>query len=127
MRGYTNFMTYDNVLETAITVAGDTYEEVARLTTPVRPQGKYQVTQSMIFNLNSITSAAYFRFSKDGGTVWSEVRLEPKDIADQIVKNYTFVQDHLGGVFELIVQARKETAGDILTIHRMDVILDRKI
>jgi len=127
MRGYANYMTYDNAVETGITVTDDAYEEVARLTTPARDAGKYQVTQSMIFNLNSVTTAAYFRFSIDGGTVWSEVRLEPKDVNDQIVKNYTFVQEHAGGVFELIVQSRKENAGDILTIHRMDIIFDRKI
>ncbi len=124
---YTKYMTFDSNKAINFTVTNDVYEEVVRLTTPARDAGTYKVGQSMIFNLNSVTTAAFFRFSTDGGTVWTEMRVEPKDINDQIVKNYTFVEDHLGGAFELIVEARKENATDVLAIHRMDLTFDRKI
>jgi len=119
--------TYDYIKETAITVTDDVYEEIARLTTPSRVAGTYKLSQSMLYSLNSTTTSAYFRFSLDGGSNWNEIRREPKDNTDTLPSAYTSTYVHTGGVFEVIIQSRKESAGDILTVAILDVIFERKI
>jgi len=119
--------TYDYIKETEITVTDDVYEEIARLTTPSRPTGTYKLSQSMLYTLNSTTTSAYFRFSLDGGSNWAEIRREPKDNTDTIPSAYTSTVEHTVGIFDLIIQARKENAGDVLVVSTLDVIFERKI
>lgn len=120
------FHTYDYIKGTGITVTNDVYEEVARLTTPSRDAGVYKLSQSMLYSLNSTTTSAYFRFSTNGGSTWSEIRREPKDNTDVLPSAYTSTIAHTGGIFDLIIQSRKENAADILTISSIDVIFERK-
>ena len=119
--------TYDYIKKTAITVTDDTYEEIARLTTPSRVAGVYKLSQSMLYSLNSTTTSAYFRFSSDGGITWNEIRREPKDNTDVLPSAYTSTVVHTGGIFDLIIQSRKGAAGDVLTISIVDVIFERKV
>lgn len=119
--------TYDYNKATAITVPSDTYTEVIRLTTPSRVAGTYQLNRAMLYSLNSTTTSAFFRFSTDGGATWVEVRREPKDNLDIVPLVYTSPVVHAGGVFEIIVQARKESAGDTLYIASVDLSFERKL
>ena len=122
-----DYMTFDYVEKLNHVVTNDVYEEVTRLTTPSRVAGTYKSTLAMIYTLNSVVNAAYFRFSTDGGATWTEIRREPKDITDIVPKTHTFVEIHTGGVKEIIVQSRKELAGDVLTIFKLDIVFERKI
>ena len=118
---------YDYNKVSSITVANDVYEEVNRLTTPSRVAGTYKLTQSMLYTLNTTTRSAYFRFSVDSGTTWTEIVREPKDNTDIIPLSYTQTIVHTGGIFEIIIEARKENAADVLTILIMDLIFERKV
>ena len=119
--------TYDYEKDSLIVVTGATYEEIARLTTPSRVAGVYKLSQSMLYSLNSTTTSAFFRFSIDGGTTWNEIRREPKDNTDVLPSAYTSTVIHTGGVFEVIVESRKEVAGDVLTVLSIDLIFERKV
>lgn len=118
--------TYDYAQGNNITVTDDVYEDILTLTTPSRGVGIYKLTQSMLYSLNSTTTSAYFRFSINGGSTWTEVRREPKDNTDVLASVYTTTIVHPGGVFDLIIQARKEAAGAILTVAQIDVSFERK-
>ena len=118
--------TYDYTHLNSITVPGDTYTEIARLTTPSREAGVYKLTESMLYSLNSTTNSAYFRFSPDGGTTWNEIRREPKDNTDVLPSAYTSTIVHPGGVFDLVIQSKKENAADVLSVLSIDVIFERK-
>lgn len=118
--------TYEHANTANFTVANDAYEEVNRLTTTSLPAGTYQLTLSMIYTINSVTSAAYFRFSIDGGNTWVEVRKESKDISDKLNETYITVDNFAGGIKDVVVQARKETAGDTLIVLDQSIIYERK-
>ncbi len=123
----TNFYNFDYVKESGITIVDDSYEQVANLVTPVRAVGKYKINLSMIFTINSTVNAAYFRFSLDGGATWKEMRKEAKDVTDNNVNNYTLVLDHtVSSVIDIQIEARKESAGDVLTIDAIDVMCEHK-
>ena len=117
---------YDYVQGNSITVTGAVYEEIARLTTPSREAGIYKLSQSMMYSLNSTTNSAYFRFSNNGGSTWNEIRREPKDNLDVLPSAYTSTLVHPGGVFDLVIQSRKENASDTLSVLSIDVIFERK-
>ena len=80
----------------------------------------------MLYSLNSTNTSAYFRFSTNGGSTWNEVRREPKDNLDVLPSAYTATIVHPGGVFDLIIQSRKENAADTLSVLSIDVIFERK-
>ena len=117
---------YDYLQGVGIIVEGDTYVEIARLTTPIRAAGTYKMSQSMMYSLNSIETSAYFRYSTNGGGTWNEIRREPKDNLDVLPSTYTTTIVHPGGVFDLVIQARKENALDILTVLSIDATFERK-
>ena len=117
---------YDYVQGNSITVTGDVYEEIARLTTPSREAGIYKLSQSMLYSLNSTSTSAYFRFSTNGGSTWNEIRREPKDNTDVLASAYTATIVHPGGVFDLVIQSRKDNASNILSVLSIDVIFERK-
>jgi len=119
-------MTYDYAQVANHTVTNDVYEEVLRLTTVSRPTGVYKAELSMIYSLNSTTTSAFFRFSIDGGTTWTEVRKEPKDNTDLVPEAYPFTVSHTAGARVIIIQARKENAADVLNIAAMDIMFERR-
>lgn len=107
------------------TVAGTTYEPVASFNA-TKDAGSYLVLQSMIYSLDSITTSAFFRFSVDGGTTWTEVRREPKDNTDKEPLSNAFMLTHAGGILDIQIEARKEAIGDVLEIFSLDLIIERK-
>lgn len=118
--------TYDYQTGSNITVTNDVYENVLTLTTPVRDAGTYELRMSQLYSLNSTTTSAYFRFRINGGT-YVEVRKEPKDNTDLIPMSYFKVLTHAGGsAITIEIEARKEVAGDILTIAEISAAVDRK-
>jgi len=119
--------TYDYVQVASFTVANDTYETVAQLVTPSRGAGTYELKMSMIHSLNSVTTSAFFRFSTDGGSTWTEVRKEPKDNTDNVVDTLIHVDVFAGGIKDIVVQARKENAGDVLLVTHLDIIYQRVV
>ena len=118
--------TYDYIQGNSITVTGTAYEDIAGLTTPIRAAGTYKMSQSMMYSLNSIETSAYFRYSTNGGGTWNEIRREPKDNTDVLPSTYTTTIVHPGGVFDLVIQARKESAADILSVLNIDATFERK-
>lgn len=119
--------TFDYVVEEGVIVTNDVYEEVARLTTSSRPAGTYVLHKSMLYSLNTTVRSAYLRFSLDGGATWTEVRKEPTDNTDLIPLTHPNVIVHTDGGFDIIVQSRKESAGDVLNIVQLTLTLERKI
>lgn len=118
-------LTYDYVKESAIVIADDNYETIAELITPTRDKGVYEYRMSMTYSLNSTNTSAYFRFSLDGGTTWTEFRTEPKDNTDSVPMYYSFPKPLPREVLQLMMQARKENAGDVLNIEFIDLMIAR--
>lgn len=124
--GSTGEKTYDYQKESAITVVDDTWQECARLTTPFREDGTYEVGYSLTYTLDNINTSAYFRYSVDGGSIWNEVVKEPKDSTDSVPMYYAYPFVHSGAAFDIIFQARKEAPTDVMTINFLDLWLDKK-
>jgi len=117
---------YNYIKGAGITVTNDVYEEIIRLTTGSLDAGIYKLSQSMLYSLNSTNTSAFFRFSIDGGVNWSEIRREPKDNLDTLPSSYTSTIVHIGGIMDIVIQSRKESASDILNVASIDVIFERK-
>lgn len=108
------------------TVVGDVFEAVTTYTGASKPAGTYMITLSMLYSLNSTTTAAFFRFTLDGGSTWYSVKREPKDNTDAMAMTYSFPYTHVSGDIVIGVESRKENAADILTIAQLNVMVDRK-
>lgn len=112
-----------------ISTTSAAYTEANRLTVTTPPSGVYEYSFSFTFNYGTTNKSAYFRFSTDGGTTWNEIRKEAKDVTDNIPLYYSFpvnfVQTGTDNIV-LIVEYRVETAGDVLNVSYMDVIVERK-
>ena len=117
--------TYDFKKESGITIVDDTYQEVARLAV-TRNAGLYQVAMSFTWTLNSTTQSGFFRWSIDGGVTFTEFQSEPKDITNKSAVYYAYPLNHDGGVFDFIVQMRKENPADIMSVEFIDLIFESK-
>ena len=118
-------MTYDYNKTVGFTVPSTTYSEVDRLTVPGATAGTYEIKFSWTSTLDSTNTSQFFRYSIDAGATWNEFRIEPSAVDDQFPFTYFYPHAHLGGDFELIFQARKENAGDTMTIDFLDIIFQR--
>ena len=118
---------YEYILASDVTITNDVYQEVCNLTTASLPAGTYQMSLATIYSLNSTTSSAFFRFSTDGGVTWTEASEEPKDITDKRARTVVLVDVFVGGVKNIIIQARKEVAGDVMVLDITNIIYERKI
>ena len=121
------FHTFDYAAGQTITVPSTTYSSVLSLTTPSRPAGTYVLTQSMLYSLDSTGDSAYFRFTINGGSTWTEISKEPKDTTDLAPESFSKVLVHPGGVFDIEIQSRKEALGDVLTIYDINLFVERKV
>ena len=122
-----SFYTYDYTTVNDITVTNDVYEQVASLIIADRVAGTYRFEATMLYSLNSVTNSSFFRFSLDNGATWVEIRRETKDITDVIPVAYATTVVHTGGAVNIVVQARKEVASDVLTIPTIDLMFNRKL
>ena len=124
--GQTTFTpSYDYDKTIAFTVPSTTYSEVSRLTTIDRAGGTYEVKMSWTSSLDSAVNSQFFRFSTDGGATWQEFVIEPSDTTNVYPFVYFYPFEHEGGTLEIIFQARKELAGDVMTIDYLDLIFER--
>ena len=122
-----SFYTYDYTTVNDITILDDAYETVATIEVADRAAGTYRFEATMLYTLNSVTNSSFFRFSLDGGVSWVEIRREAKDITDIIPVAYATTLVHAGGAINIVVQARKEVASDVLTITSLDLMFNRKL
>ena len=107
-------------------VPSDTYTEILRLGKVSANPGTYRITLAMLFNLDNVNTSAYFRFSLNNGVNWVEVRRESKDITDVIPQALPRSIVHTGGDINIVIEGRKESAGDILLLPFMEITLERK-
>jgi len=110
---------------TAFTVPDDNYIEAGRLTETIEA-GTYEIKFSITYTYNTTTKSAFFRWSLDGGATWQEVSEEAKDKTDVRPRYYAFPKVLTAGQKDIIFEAKKEAAGDVMTIDFLDIILDRK-
>lgn len=123
---FTPFYQYDKQQDIVIT--DDAYEEIARLTTTEQPAGTYEYKLAMTYSLDSTSSSAYMRFSIDGGSTWNEMVREPKDNTDKIMLAYGFPYEMVAPeIIDIVVEIRKENAGDILQVYYIDIVAERKL
>ena len=89
----------------------ETYVEVANVSMLAVEPGEYEFGYSAITTYDQTTKSLYGRFSTDGGSTWTEVRVEPKDNTNIVPEQYQFIETvTVAGDLSLIVQARKEDA-----------------
>ena len=67
-----DILTFDHVQVSAVdvTVVEPDWQEVIRLTTPVRDAGLYALTFSLQFTFQSTSQSVLYRFSLDGGSTF---------------------------------------------------------
>lgn len=122
-----DIITFNYEYADPVASVGETYEEVARLTTPSREAGVYLYCLSMRYTYDHSSSSAYFRFSVDGGSTWTEMVKEPADTTDAIFVTYNIpVVATTQRVHEVIVEAHKSAAAPTLSIEEMTLCIERK-
>ena len=122
-----NILTFDHLIGVPNPDIGETYEEVANLTTPTHPAGAYLYALSLSYAFDRANKSVYLRFSIDGGIVWHEFEGEPKDSTDVNPVYYAFPSVvATEGVLTLQVEMRKETGGGVLDLKFIDVWIERK-
>lgn len=117
---------FDYAQANNVDVSDITYTEVLSLTTESRVAGVYTITKSMLYTLDVAHRSAFFRFSIDNGITWTEIREEPKDNSDIIPISHVSIVDHPGGVFNILIESRKEDIGNVLTLHDISVSVEGK-
>lgn len=110
-----------------IVVPIDVYTELNRLDITALESGIYKMTFSMIYNLDSTTKSAYFRFSSDNGVTWHEIRRKSKDVTDIIPLTHSIVETITAGDKNIIVEAKKEDATTTLTVLMHEIMYERKL
>ena len=116
---------YDKV-SVPVTVANAVYEPIVSIS-ETKLAGTYQVTQSLLYSLDSASNSVYFRFSVDNGATWTEVNNEPKDTTNKMPLTSSYVLVHAGGTMSIRIEAKKENAADVFVIYTADLMVDRKI
>lgn len=107
-------------------VTDDVYEDVIELILTDQPIGIYEYALAWQWDIDSINTSAYLRFSISDGASWDEMVSEAKDVNDKYYRYYAFpIEEQSVGTRQLKVQARKENAGDIYNINFIDAIIKR--
>ena len=109
-----------------VTVTNAVYEPIVSIS-ETKLAGTYQVTQSLLYSLDSASNSVYFRFSVDNGATWTEVNNEPKDTTNKMPLTSSYVLVHAGGTMSIRVEAKKENAADVFVIYTADLMAERKI
>jgi len=110
-----------------VSTTSSAYTPINSLTVSNAAPGTYEITLSMLFSYSTITRSAFFRFSRDGGVSWKEIRQESKDLTDNIASTYVTTAVHTTGDLGIQVEYRTEADADILNVATMDIIIDRKL
>jgi hypothetical protein len=119
---------YDFVNNKDIVIADDIYEEIASLHLTNKEAGIYEINMSIIFSLDSAIHSAYFKSSVDNGSTYTEIRQEPKDSTDKLIKSNTIVYTQASaGPIDIIIQSKKENTSDVLTVYSITAIVERKV
>lgn len=118
---------FTKVQNLTIAATHPAYEEIARVELKGASPGIYEYKISLSGTLNSTINSMYIRFSIDGGSTWTEMRQEPKDITDTRSFFYAFPREYTtSGDLSLILEGAKENGGDIMVVEFCDVIIDQK-
>ena len=120
-----DILTYDYAKATDILNIPDTYVSLVSLTTPSRDAGVYEYGISLTYKLDTANRSAYLRFSTDGGATWTEFISEPKDKTDDSPHFYQFPKNLAGGILNFEIQAKKETAANLMDVSFADIWIKR--
>lgn len=120
---------YEYSIATPPDITSDTYAEVNRITTVPLPIGVYELGHTAITTYSTVTRSGYCRISFDGGSNWTEFNHELKDASDiSVVTCQNPLEVTVADtVIDVIVQMRCEQTGDVFTVQRSSLILERKL
>jgi hypothetical protein len=118
---YYEYEEYSNV-----DVPSDSYTEVGSLHRTDVPDGTYEVKLLGTYSYDNTNSSAYLRVSLDNGSSWMEFRREPKDKTDLEAISFILPVSISSGIADVVVEGKKENAGSVFTIQRLDIVLDKK-
>lgn len=80
------------------------------------PAGTYMFGVSVTWTVNSLTNAMQLRFSLDGGTTWEIFSRAASDSGDSQAAAYTFPKVQGAGTIDFVMQMRKETSQNQMSI-----------
>ena len=109
-----------------VVISTTTYTNIAHLVTTAREAGVYEIKFSKTFTYDSTNRSASFQWSINGGINWEEFSIEPKDATDRKAMTYEFPYVHGGGIFDIQIMGKCESAGDTLSIPYSNIVLERK-
>ena len=120
--------TYDFVsLAADLVVAGTAWEELLSLVTPVRLAGVYEYKFDVLFNIDTASRSAKFRYSIDNKVTWVEIEHESKDATNHEIINVFFPYPvATAKVLTIHLEVAKENAGSVLTCQYGSLAIDRK-
>jgi hypothetical protein len=116
--------------DTEITgVYGTDWTELNRLvTSDDLMAGIYVITVTLLWVIDTTRKSGIFRLSTDGGaTFGAEVWEETKDPTNVSTEDWFIPINHGGGQMDIVVQAAKESSGNVLTVHSSVIAIERKI
>jgi hypothetical protein len=121
-------LTYDNnvVNDVNITTDHPNWTEVNHFTTPAREAGKYKISMSVIWKLDTTTKSGMLRYSTDGGSTFKEFQSEPKDKTNDNANVFALTLDHTGGAIDVRVDMTRESGTNAMDCSRSEIIVERK-
>jgi len=103
----------------------DAYTEVGNVSLDNCDMGTYEYGLSLTSIFDQTNKSEYLRFSTDGGNTWYEFSSEPADKTDDNPTSYNFFLENMSGDLNFQVQARKEDATGVMSIHFVDTYIRR--
>jgi len=101
------------------------FTPVAAVLTPDRPQGLYEVSFSLTWNLATVKKSGIARWSEDGGNTWYEIQSEPKDKTNDNTSFYGYPFEHTGGPIDIQVEITREAGTSDMQVRFCDIIIQR--
>ena len=121
MPDFFDVATYDYNKAQNVLDIPETYDPIVSLVTPFREEGLYEIGMALSYTFDSNTTSVYLRFSIDGGGTWTEFINEPTDSLDIVPFVYLFPKVQLEGVFDMILEMRKESGVGDLDVAFVDI------
>lgn len=120
-----SILTFDTIKVTGVTNIGTAYQQIGRLTTPVRPVGSYLFGISITYHFPTALQSVFLRYQFNGGP-WNEYVFEQSDATNVNPFVYGFPKEMPAPTaFDVIVEMRKEGGTEILNVDYLDLWVNR--
>ena len=118
-----DILTIDNAVVDEVLDVGEVFETIATLTTVEREAGKYSLTVS--FTPRFIDVLRSFVWHLIGDVVTDDYTHKNTDITNYEPYSYTYIVNHIGGIFTTTLESHKEVLASQLDFNDVSIIFKR--